>query len=118
MTNTEPNTAESTGASTSTDTSANTDTLTSTRTLPVPVTSQRTPRKHARVGTIVWGAILVGIAVFAILILTSGPLTPTALLWSVVGFGALLLVAALIAAIVRAARGSRAGRADGHPPIG
>ncbi|HEY4267182.1 MAG TPA: hypothetical protein VGM94_03215 [Galbitalea sp.] len=73
------------------------------------------PRRHVRVGTIVWGAILVGIAVFAILVLTTGPLTGAAVLWSVVGFGALLLIAALVAAIVRAARG---GRSHGHPPIG
>jgi hypothetical protein len=81
----------------------------------IPVAQAPRPRRQVRVGTIVWGAILVGIAVFAILILTTGPLTGTAVLWSVVGFGALLLVAALVAAIVRAARGSRP---DGHPPIG
>ena len=88
---------------------------TSAPTMTIPVVPAARPRRQVRVGTIVWGAILVGVAVLAILVLTTGPLTGTSVLWSVVGFGALLLVAALAAAIVRAARGSRS---DGHPPIG
>jgi hypothetical protein len=61
-------------------------------------------RRRARVGTIVWGALLVAVAVVAIAVLTSGPLSPAAGLWVIVGFGVLLIVSALIAAIVRAAR--------------
>lgn len=98
-----------------TDTESTTTEMPAPTMMTIPVVPAVRPRRQVRVGTIVWGAILVGIAVLAILVLTTGPLTGTSVLWSVVGFGALLLVAALIAAIVRAARGSRS---DGHPPIG
>ncbi|MEJ1229803.1 MAG: hypothetical protein WDM88_02830 [Galbitalea sp.] len=93
-------------------------------------TTQQGSRPRARIGTIVWGAILVGIAVFALIALLGGPLSPTAVLWSVVGFGAALLIAAVVAAIVRAAREALAKPATGaptpesasndggHPPIG
>ena len=73
-----------------------------------PATQRRSPR----IRTIVWGAILVGIAVFSILAIFAGPLGPTAALWSVVGFGGLLVFAALLAVIIRAARrGSRVAQA-------
>ncbi len=94
----------------------NADDTTTEQATAVPVApATNSARRRARVDTIVWGAILVGVAAFAILILAGGPLTSTAVLWSVVGFGALLLVAALVAAIVRAARSGGTGE---HPPIG
>jgi hypothetical protein len=65
-----------------------------------------TPHDHrrVRVGTIVWGAILVAVAVFAFLAAQFGigPSGPAALLWTIVGFGALLVVAAIVTAVVRA----------------
>jgi uncharacterized protein (DUF58 family) len=61
-------------------------------------------RRDVRIGTIVWGAILVGVAVFSLLIILSGPLSAAAGLWSVIGFGAALVVVAVAAGIVRAAR--------------
>jgi uncharacterized membrane protein YhaH (DUF805 family) len=68
------------------------------------VSTPTTQRRAPRIRTIVWGAILVGIAVFSILAIFAGPLGPTAALWSVVGFGGLLVIAAVVAVIVRAAR--------------
>jgi heme/copper-type cytochrome/quinol oxidase subunit 3 len=61
-------------------------------------------RRRVRVGTIVWGAILVAVAVFAFLAAQFGigPSGPAALLWTIVGFGALLVVAAIVTAVVRA----------------
>jgi hypothetical protein len=76
------------------------------------VSTPATQRRSPRIRTIVWGAILVGIAVFSILAIFAGPLGPTAALWSVVGFGGLLVFAALLAVIIRAARrGSRVAQA-------
>jgi hypothetical protein len=76
------------------------------------VSTPTTQRRPPRIRTIVWGAILVGIAVFSILAIFAGPLGPTAALWSVVGFGGLLVIAALLAVIIRAARrGSRVAQA-------
>jgi hypothetical protein len=68
-------------------------------------------RRRARIGTIVWGAILVGVAVLAVFALAGGSLGPTAVLWSVVGFGGLLVLAAVVTAVLRAARSE-------HPPVG
>jgi hypothetical protein len=68
------------------------------------VSTSTTQRRAPRIRTIVWGAILVGIAVFSILAIFAGPLGPAALLWSVVGFGSLLVIAALLAVVIRAAR--------------
>ena len=65
-----------------------------------------TPHDHrrVRVGTIVWGAILVAVAVFAFLAAQFGigPSGPAALLWTIVGFGGLLVVAAIVTTVVRA----------------
>jgi multisubunit Na+/H+ antiporter MnhB subunit len=81
------------------------------------------PIKHrdVRVGTIVWGAILVGVAVFSLLIILNGPLTAAGALWSIVGFGAALVLVAIVASIVRTARkpkALRAADADEDQPIG
>ena len=64
--------------------------------------------RQVRVGTIVWGALVVAIAVFALLILILGPLGPAALLWSVIGFGSILVLGAIAAGIVRAAQANSA----------
>lgn len=78
---------------------------------PTPV-HQATP---ARAGTIVWGVILIVIAVYAVLATTLGfgPASPSAVVWIVVGLGALLIVVALVVAIVRAARRDRS--VEQHP---
>jgi len=59
-----------------------------------------------RVGTIVWGSILLVVA--AVTIVASrvdvGQATPEAVVWSVVAFGAVLVLAGIATAIVRAAR--------------
>lgn len=66
-----------------------------------------------RVGTIVWGSILLVVAAVAIIAsqVDFGDITPTVIVWSVVGFGAVLVVAGIVTAIVRAV----AGRADDSP---
>jgi hypothetical protein len=68
-----------------------------------------------RIGTIVWGSILLVVA--AITIFASqvdfGDATPAAIVWSVVAFGAVLVVAGIITAIVRAARKSTADSEQG-----
>ncbi|GAB3605224.1 hypothetical protein GCM10027413_06330 [Conyzicola nivalis] len=63
-----------------------------------------------RIGTIVWGGILLVVAAIAIFAsqVDFGDATPAAIVWSVVGFGAVLVVAGIIAAIVRAARKDKA----------
>jgi hypothetical protein len=67
-----------------------------------------------RAGTIVWGCILFLIAAFAAVpaVLGEASLSPTAILWTVVGFGALLVVGGLVGAIV--GFGTRQSRAE-HP---
>lgn len=81
-----------------------------------------TPHRRTRIHTIVWGAILVGIAVLALMVLAGGSFGPMAVLWSLIGFGALLVLAAVVTAIVRAAlgTGTKAGTGAGteYPPIG
>ena len=77
-------------------------------TAPVPTTPVR---RRARIGTIVWGAILVASAVLAVFALAGGSVGPAAVLWSVIGFGGLLVLAAIVTAVLRAARAE-------HPPIG
>jgi hypothetical protein len=64
---------------------------------------------RARLGTIIWGCILLivgGIAIFASRVDFSDA-TPAVIVWSVIGFGAALVLAAIVAAIVRAARRPR-----------
>jgi hypothetical protein len=81
-----------------------------------PTTTQ--PDRHRdgpRIGTIVWGALLTAAAVLALLLILGGPLSPGAILWGVVGFGALLVIAAIVTGIVRAAHASAR---KGDQPIG
>ncbi|GAB2453678.1 fatty acid desaturase [Conyzicola lurida] len=62
-----------------------------------------------RIGTIVWGSILLVVAAIAIFAaqVDLGELTPTVIVWSVVGFGAVLVIVGLVAGIVRAATKER-----------
>jgi hypothetical protein len=77
---------------------------------PVPTVSPLEPL-HPRLGTIVWGCILLivgSIAIFASRVDFSDA-TPAVIVWSVIGFGAALVLAAIVAAIVRAVRRPRGG---------
>ena len=66
-------------------------------------------RPIIRIGTIVWGGILLLVSVVAATITFVDPATLSAsfYLWSVVVFGALLVLAGLIGAIVRASMSRR-----------
>ena len=68
-----------------------------------------------RIGTIVWGCILLVVAAIAIAAsqVDFGDLTPTVIVWSVIGFGGILVVAGIVTAIVRAAT-----RTTDDPPTG
>jgi hydrogenase/urease accessory protein HupE len=67
--------------------------------------SPRPQRRRPRVHTIVWGAILVGIALIGLRLgRVDAPFSGPAVLWSVVAFGGLLILAAVLAAIIRLAR--------------
>lgn len=68
-----------------------------------------------RTGTIVWGCILLVVGVIAIVAsqVDFGDLTPTVIVWSIVGFGGVLVVAGVVTAIVRSAT-----RAKDSPPVG
>jgi len=63
-----------------------------------------------RIGTIVWGSILLVVA--AVTVFASrvdvGEATPEAVVWSIVAFGAVLVLAGIATAVVRAARNDRA----------
>lgn len=78
------------------------------------VPAANTPLKP-RVGTIVWGSILLVVAAVAILAsrIDFGDVAPTVIVWSVIGFGGVLVVAGVVTAIVRAAT-----RITDDPPIG
>ena len=67
-----------------------------------------TPLKP-RVGTIVWGSILLVVAAITIFAsqLDLGRATPEAIVWSIVAFGGVLVLAGIVIAVVRAARGRR-----------
>ena len=64
----------------------------------------RTQRPGPRGGTITWGIILIAIAALAVFgaSLDLTQLTGATVLWGVVGLGALIIVAAIVAAIIRA----------------
>jgi O-antigen ligase len=69
-------------------------------TTPVKTTDSRLP---ARTGTIVWGGILLLIAAVsaAATFVDTSIYTPTFILWTIVGFGGLLVVAGVVGAIAR-----------------
>jgi hypothetical protein len=62
-----------------------------------------------RIGTIVWGSILLVVGFLAIFAsqVDFGAVTPAVVVWTVIGFGAALVVAAIVTAIVRAASKTR-----------
>ncbi|MET4583043.1 O-antigen ligase [Conyzicola nivalis] len=84
-----------------------------------PVTTDTPPAPLAplkpRIGTIVWGCILLVVAAIAIAAsqVDFGDLTPTVIVWSIIGFGGILVVAGIVTAIVRAAT-----RIKDDPPVG
>lgn len=66
----------------------------------------------ARAGTVVWGSILLVVGFLAIFAsqVDFGEVTPSVVIWTVIGFGAALVLAAIVTAIARAATGGgRAG---------
>ncbi|WP_213815610.1 hypothetical protein [Glaciihabitans sp. dw_435] len=65
---------------------------------------QPQPRLRVRVGTIVWGVVLLVIAGLARVATLIDPAdyTPTFIIWSVIGFGGLLVIAGVAAAVVKA----------------
>ena len=69
-----------------------------------PETDSQPPLKP-RIGTIVWGSILLVVAFLAIFAsrVDFAAVTPTVVVWTVIGFGAALVLAAIVTAIVRAA---------------
>jgi len=84
--------------------SDSTDTTTTRSTVPAS-----TEPLKPRAGTIVWGSILLVVAVVTIVAsqLDLGGATPEAVVWSVVAFGAVLVLAGIVTAIVRATRSGR-----------
>jgi hypothetical protein len=67
---------------------------------------------RARIGTIVWGCILLVVAAIAIIAAQAdlSDATPAAVVWGVIALGGALVVAAIVVAIVRAARNPSAAR--------
>ncbi|WP_165067840.1 BCD family MFS transporter [Marisediminicola senii] len=85
----------------------NSSTNTSTTSASTMGTADRTPEPlRPRATTIVWGIILLIVAALAFTVSTIDPefITAEVTVWAVVGFGALLVVAGAIGAVVRAAR--------------
>jgi hypothetical protein len=78
-----------------------------TYTTPTPTTqsptAQSTERLPVRTGTIVWGGILLLAAAIAATASLVDPViyTPHFILWTIIGFGALLVLAGIIGAIAR-----------------
>jgi len=62
-----------------------------------------------RLGTIVWGSILLVVGFLAIFAsqVDFGAVTPAVVVWTVIGFGSALVLAAIVTAIVRAATKTR-----------
>jgi len=74
-------------------------------------TTETTPVEplKPRVGTILWGGILLVVAAVTLFAsqIDLGETTPEALVWSVVVFGGVLVLAGIVTAVVRAARNGR-----------
>jgi hypothetical protein len=70
------------------------------------MTDPNAGRTPVRVGTIVWGAVLLALAALSIAITLFDPIeySATFVLWVVVGFGSLLVVGGIAGAIARSAR--------------
>ena len=77
---------------------------------PTTETTTLAPLKP-RIGTIVWGGILLIVGFLAIFAsqVDFEDVTPTVIVWTVIGFGAVLVVAGIVTAIVRAATRSNEG---------
>jgi hypothetical protein len=73
-----------------------------------------TPHTHRRVriSTIVWGAMLIGAAAICYTAAVTGPLSSVAILWIVIAFGSVLVLAAIVSGILRAVRSQRAEQAS------
>jgi len=71
-------------------------------------TTTQAPLKP-RIGTIVWGGILLVVGFLAIFAsqVDFADATPAVVVWTVIGFGAVLVLAAIVTAIVRAATRER-----------
>lgn len=91
--------------------------MTDTEQIPAATDAVPTPLAplKPRIGTIVWGCILLVVAAIAIAAsqVDFGDLAPTVVVWSIIGFGGVLVVAGIVTAIVRAAT-----RIKDDPPIG
>jgi hypothetical protein len=63
------------------------------------------PPLKPRAGTIVWGSILLVVGFLAIFAsqVDFGEVTPAVVVWTVIGFGSALVLAAIVTAIVKAA---------------
>ena len=67
------------------------------------MTTNTTPtRPRPRGGTIFWGVVLLLVATVAAVTVLFGSWGPTAMVWLVVAFGALLVIAGLIGGVARA----------------
>lgn len=81
-------------------------------------------RRRVRASTIVWGSMLVAASIFAIAVLLGGHFNAATVLWTVIGFGTVLILAAIVTAAVRAARSrpsmpiDSGAAEDRHPPVG
>ena len=80
-----------------------------------PLAPQKPRRLPVRVGTIVWGGILLLIAALARAVSMIDPDSYTVefVVWSVIGFGGLLIIGGIVGAIVRLS--TRENESAGHP---
>ena len=76
---------------------------TQTETIRDAAAPSRTQRPGPRGGTIAWGIILLAVSALALVgaLVDPAQLTGTAVLWGIAGLGALIIVAAIVAAVIR-----------------
>ena len=88
---------------------SDTEPTTQATTQPTAETTTLAPLKP-RVGTIVWGSILLIVGLLAIFAsqVDFGDATPAVIVYTAIGFGAVLVLAAIVTAIVRAATRTKA----------
>jgi predicted phage tail protein len=82
------------------------------------MTDSHAGRTPVRVGTIVWGAVLLALAALSITITLFDPIeySATFVLWVVVGFGSLLILGGIAGAIARSSRSRDTTELDGRLP--
>jgi hypothetical protein len=82
------------------------------------MTDSHEGRTTVRVGTIVWGAVLLALAALSITITLFDPIeySATFVLWVVVGFGSLLILGGIAGAIARSSRSRDTTELDGRLP--